>query len=431
MTSDTDLGEIIEISDSDTDAGSLEQETKPSARAPGAQSAALASDSILVIESSDSEDSGNLDGRSDSNDLAEFNKLLDRLNLNSEPVLSSTPSRSSPLHPTRVLASSGANSTISLSSSDDESSPVAFAIQKGNTRDNTTSTPKTVSTQTRDFSKVDAKLHRDANKLVTDRKATIREFTVEISYALQNLPFVALFSEALASHDGNVEFFEPPDGVERLIRFRRRHIARYDTALKEWIPVEAYTRLEDLYIVLLSADQLARAVSERALPDMLSALRNTHHLTAHSQIFLMIDGVNAYYKRRGAANIEHDAMESSMTFLQAVERCFIVYVDGPVDTSQWLLNITGDLDTYKKMLQQIRGITESAADGIVEEVPTLRSLFEGYDNENDAHARHEWLKEVTISNRKDGVAKSRILNQALSKKVHDVMWGRDPLTLVL
>ncbi|KAG8692972.1 hypothetical protein FRC09_010833 [Ceratobasidium sp. 395] len=92
---------------------------------------------------------------------------------------------------------------------------------------------------------------------------------------------------------------------------------------------------------------------------------------------------------------------------------------------------TSKADTYKKMLQQIHGITESAADGIMEKAPTLRSLFEGYDEENDPHTRHERLKQVMISNRKDGVAKSRILNQALSKKIHDVMWGQDPLTLVL
>jgi hypothetical protein len=80
------------------------------------------------------------------------------------------------------------------------------------------------------------------------------------------------------------------------------------------------------------------------------------------------------------------------------------------------------------MLQQIRHITESAADGIIEQTPTLRGLFDGYAQEPDACSRHERFKEVIvsraiglhnsllipedqISNRKDGVAKSRILNQ--------------------
>jgi GTP1/Obg family GTP-binding protein len=54
-------------------------------------------------------------------------------------------------------------------------------------------------------------------------------------------------------------------------------------------------------------------------------------------------------------------------------------------------------DTYKKMLQQIRGITESAADGIVNEIPTLRGLFDGYAQEDDIYTRHNRLKEVIVS----------------------------------
>ncbi|CAE6476662.1 unnamed protein product [Rhizoctonia solani] len=211
------------------------------------------------------------------------------------------------------------------------------------------------------------------------------------------------------------------------------------------------------------------------------------HLTTRSQIFIMVDGLNGYYKRKGSHKNKRNTIESALASLQALERCFIVHVEGAEDTAQWLFNITGDLgirphkriresflpfwphkriresflpfctdtqvkcgssksDTYKKMLQQIRNITESAADGIVEEVPTLRELFEGYAQEIDLCSRYDRLKGVTVSNRKDGAAKSRILNQvsnrkdgaaksrilnqALSRKVHDVIWGEDPLTLV-
>ncbi|KAG8679090.1 hypothetical protein FRC08_017228, partial [Ceratobasidium sp. 394] len=276
MTRYTNPAEIIEISDSDTDAGVSERETRPSARAPGTQSAALASDSVLIIDSSDSDNSGNLDDWSDSNDSVELNQLLERLDLNNEPVVSGAPSK----HKTQSYSIAEANSTINISSSDDEPSPVPFAIHNKNIDDKKASASQeslnlSAAIQRRDkrpglpkprpaeartlYYKADAKLHRDVNKLVTDRKATIKEFTVEISYLLQDLPFVSPFSEALASHDGSVEFFKPVGGLERLIRFRRRHIARYDTTLKEWIPVESYTRLEDLYIMFLPADQLAQA----------------------------------------------------------------------------------------------------------------------------------------------------------------------------
>ena len=58
---------------------------------------------------------------------------------------------------------------------------------------------------------------------------------------------------------------------------------------------------------------------------------------------------------------------------------------------------TSKSDTYKKMLQQIRGITESAADGIIEEVPTLRELFQGYTQESEADERYNRLNEVIVS----------------------------------
>lgn len=49
------------------------------------------------------------------------------------------------------------------------------------------------------------------------------------------------------------------------------------------------------------------------------------------------------------------------------------------------------------MLQQIRGITESAADGIIEEVPTLKELFQGYAEEMDTNERYNRLNDVIVS----------------------------------
>ncbi|KAF8710815.1 ERCC4 domain, partial [Rhizoctonia solani] len=302
------------------------------------------------------------------------------------------------------------------------------------------------------------RLHREVNKLVTDKKSTLKYFTVEISHTLEDHPFVSCLESKLIPYSCGTLFFGPPSRSEPLIRFRRQHVAKYDNKSKEWVPVTPYHALEDLYVLFLSADSLALAVLEETLTETLSELRSTHQLTAHSQIFVMIDGLHAYYKRKGGRS-KRNAIESALATLQASERCFIVQVEGASDAAQWLFNIIGDLgirpykriresflpfctdmhvrcggskaDTYKKMLQQIRYITESAAGGIIEEAPTLRELFEGYAQEPDIHARHERFKDITILNRKDGVAKSRILNRALSKKVHDVFWGEDPLTLVV
>ncbi|KAF8758468.1 hypothetical protein RHS01_02697 [Rhizoctonia solani] len=148
------------------------------------------------------------------------------------------------------------------------------------------------------------RLHREVNKLVTDKKSTLKYFTVEISHTLEDHPFVSCLESKLVPYSCGTLFFGPPSRSEPLIRFRRQHVAKYDNKSKEWVPVTPYHALEDLYVLFLSADSLALAVLEETLTETLSELRSTHQLTAHSQIFVMIDGLHAYYKRKGVAASE-------------------------------------------------------------------------------------------------------------------------------
>ncbi|CAE6433262.1 unnamed protein product [Rhizoctonia solani] len=470
--------EIIDISDSDSEFG----EPQPSfptqtAFASGqveqdrpASSPCEPSD-VLVIDSTDSEDLDELEAKLKS---VCFEKKTDAVTPCSPGPSTSYSAYGSPIRPTLriesqddilVISSSEEDaeiqSTIRRRASDSNNSTKAtseHSILQRKRKDSNISNPIPSRAYGREHIKQQTKIRSDINKLVTDKKSTLKDFIVELSHTFQGYPFVDHLESKLATHDSNVAFFDPPPRSEFLIRFRRQHIARYDKQLKEWIPITPYTELEDLYVLLLSADTLALAILEETLTKTLSALRSTYKLTARSQIFIMVDGLNAYYRCKGVREDKRDTIESALVSLQTLEKCFIVQTEGAENTAQWLFNITGDLgikphkriresflpfctdtkfkcgsskaDTYKKMLQQIRNITESAADGIIEEAPTLRELFEGYAREPDAYNRYHRLKEVTIANRKDGAAKSRILNQALSKKVHDIIWGEDPLTLV-
>ncbi|CAE6348764.1 unnamed protein product [Rhizoctonia solani] len=409
--------EIIDISD-------YEDDTRPDRHQPqfAIQTSLANSESgqypsqpldILVIDSSDSEDLEELEERLKYIVLKKKTKSeIPGFRSSSNP----TPSR----HTQSPFEPDFEDDILVISSSEEDTMILQPAFPNdAQVSNNPPKVPEQVG-------KDQGRLHREVNKLVTDKKSTLKYFTVEISHTLEDHP--------------------------------RQHVAKYDNKSKEWVPVTPYHALEDLYVLFLSADSLALAVLEETLTETLSELRSTHQLTAHSQIFVMIDGLHAYYKRKGGRS-KRNAIESALATLQASERCFIVQVEGASDAAQWLFNIIGDLgirpykriresflpfctdmhvrcggskaDTYKKMLQQIRYITESAAGGIIEEAPTLRELFEGYAQEPDIHARHERFKDITILNRKDGVAKSRILNRALSKKVHDVFWGEDPLTLVV
>ncbi|CUA72280.1 hypothetical protein RSOLAG22IIIB_00945 [Rhizoctonia solani] len=300
----------------------------------------------------------------------------------------------------------------------------SIQLQKGKDRA-IDGNPKTLKAGVKDNAKEQAKLQRDINKLVTDRRDTLKDFTIELSRAFESYSFVESLKQKLAAHGCSISFFDPPPQSESLIRFRRQHIARYDNKSKEWVPTTPHATLEDLYVLFLSADTLVLVLLQEGVTEMLASLRRTYHLTTRSQIFIMVDGLDGYYKRKKGRREERNAIESALTSLQAIERCFIVHVEGAEDTAQWLFNITGDLgirphkriqesflpfctntrvkcgsskmDTYKKMLQQIRNITESAADGIIGEAPTLRELFEGYAQEPDVDNRHDRLKEVIVS----------------------------------
>ncbi|KEP53600.1 ERCC4 domain protein [Rhizoctonia solani 123E] len=386
---------------------------------------------ILVIDSTDSED------------LDELEAKLKDAHLGNKPNVCSHPYITESIGHTRparriesqadilVLSSSEEDTVnvnlitrhhISSGSNSLKEAPVRSRKQKDRVAG---TNPNVLKAQANEHAKEQAKSQRNLNKLVTDRKDTLKDFTVELSRAFQDHLFVDHLERKLSVHDCSISFFDPPPQSESLIRFRRQHIARYDSRLKEWVPTTPHAALEDLYVLFLSADTLALALLQEDITEMLASLRRTHCLTTHSQIFIMIDGLNGYYKRKKGRKDERNTIESALTSLQALERCFIVHVEGAEDTAQWLFNITGDLgirphrriqesflpfctdtqvkcgsskaDTYKKMLQQIRNVTESAADGIIQEAPTLRELFEGYAREPDMHNRHDRLKRVVVS----------------------------------
>ncbi|CAE6459856.1 unnamed protein product [Rhizoctonia solani] len=466
MSWNNESSEIIDISDSDSELGKLQPSLHTQSSGQGQPSSRQCEPSdILVIDSTDSED------------LDELEAKLRRVYFSKKSGAAIPRPRfgASDVACTRVQSE---DDVLVLSSSEEDAVVVQPVIQHCTPNSNNTPELKSGAAiqlrkqkdrivgqnlqpskaSKKEQIKEQAKLRRDINKLVTDKKSTLKDFTVELSRGLEGYSFVDYLETKLAVHGCALSFFDSQLQSEHLIRFRRQHFARYDNKSKEWVPVVPYTALEDLYVLFLSSEALALAILEETLTKTLYTLRSMCHLTTRSQIFIMVDGLNGYYKRKGSHNNKRNTIESALASLQALERCFIVHVEGAEDTAQWLFNITGDLgirphkriresflpfctdtqvkcgssksDTYKKMLQQIRNITQSAADGIIEEVPTLRELFEGYAQELDLCSRYDRLKGVTVSNRKDGAAKSRILNQALSRKVHDVIWGEDPLILV-
>ncbi|KAL5636094.1 hypothetical protein ACGC1H_004794 [Rhizoctonia solani] len=349
--------DIINISDSDSEPGSQPFLTQASLTSSGVvsnqpTSSRCESTDILVIDSTDSEDLDELEAKLKD---AHLGKKPDTCHYPgiTESSGHTLPARRIESQADVLVLSSSEEDTVNVNlitrhriSSDLNSlkeTPVRSRKQKDRVAGEN---PKTSKTQAKDHAKERAKSQRNLNKLVTDRRDTLKDFTVELSRAFEGHSFVDYLERKLAAHDCSISFFDPPPQSESLIRFRRQHIARYDNRLKEWVPITHHAALEDLYVLFLPADTLVLALLQEEITEMLASLRRTHCLTTHSQIFIMIDGLNGYYKRKKGRRDERNTVESALTSLQALERCFIVHVEGAEDTAQWLFNITGDLGTF-------------------------------------------------------------------------------------
>ncbi|KAF8338757.1 uncharacterized protein EI90DRAFT_3038986 [Cantharellus anzutake] len=310
---------------------------------------------------------------------------------------------------------------------------------------------------------------RAANKLPTRKQDLVQDFTLHVSSPLRDSPLMQPVTDRLAEHGCAVKYFSSTHFTS-LFRWERSVRARYDELNREWTPVKEYKRFEALYMFFLEAASLiSEADSIQALSQTIEGLRAEYRLTSKHQIFIMINELELYYRKTGkgsrAANalarlegrvlVKKSDIERALASLQAAQKCFIVHVEGYDDAAQWIYNMTGDLgmkphkliershlpfcsltnievgsdpeDTYKKMLIQLNRITENVADAIVERAPTLRSLFELYQNEPDPIRRNAILSDVVVKYNTDGTTSGRILNLALSTKIATAFWNQDSL----
>lgn len=99
-------------------------------------------------------------------------------------------------------------------------------------------------------------------------------------------------------------------------------------------------------------------------------------------------------------------------------------------------------EALELMLQEVPGITQSAAVGVTACYPSLRELMEAYE-EVEEEAGPTMLEGCPVRTSANGVATARQLGpvsilygtgdadlQSLSEKVYEILRGRDPLALL-
>ena len=90
----------------------------------------------------------------------------------------------------------------------------------------------------------------------------------------------------------------------------------------------------------------------------------------------------------------------------------------------WQLKTGEDTqDTYVRMLQEIFRITAPIAYGIASEFPTVSELVKGLEQGGPGR-----LDAVRKSANREGVSSDRNIGQAISKRMHKIFTGRDPMS---
>ncbi|WVF66117.1 hypothetical protein IAT40_000856 [Kwoniella sp. CBS 6097] len=158
---------------------------------------------------------------------------------------------------------------------------------------------------------------------------------------------------------------------------------------------------------------------------------------------------------------DKETIEMELVKLQVKERCFLVHVEKTEDIEDWVYNIAADValrpykliskshlnfcptdsvkrkssnptEAFELMLQEVTGITPSAAMGIAVEYPTFYDLMVAYekaDRRGGVDRAEGMLQDCQIKTLRNGTANGRKLNKALAKRVYNVFRGEDSLAL--
>lgn len=183
----------------------------------------------------------------------------------------------------------------------------------------------------------------------------IKNFTLHLSSGLRGTVFANATAARLAEHGCPVSYSNSTT-EPALVRWERRISARYDETERLWIPVPEYTRFEGTNLIYIRAEDLIQDEAGVALLESrITNLRREYNLTRHHQIFLIIDDMEAHYRKKGKGSravnaqaikagyhlIDKQTMERALAAMQVEHRVFIVHVEGAEDAAEWIYNITG------------------------------------------------------------------------------------------
>lgn len=199
-----------------------------------------------------------------------------------------------------------------------------------------------------------------ANKLVIDKKATLKDMIVEVSPRLVNAPLFHPLKLKMAEYDCKIQpISSSGDAAElidvntlrnlniNIIRWKRHVKATYDESQRKWIPLPEdrhHLRPEGTYLIYVTGDDLVNSLSKNpTLPSLeaqVSILRQV--LGSRYHIHLMICGW------KGKTNLTRilDYVQEQLVTLQVKESLFIEEVNSITEAVTWIYNISADLGWF-------------------------------------------------------------------------------------
>nr|GAT52522.1 predicted protein [Mycena chlorophos] len=308
------------------------------------------------------------------------------------------------------------------------------------------------------------KRHKEENKLVSDKKTTLKDMEIVFPVIFAEpgkRPLYDAFRDRVAEYHMTVSLAQAREvrGLD-VFSWTRTKRSEYNIATREWDPVDEYVAKEATAAVYLEAARLVALLDEEKGSDVASQLHKAF-LHDHLQIFFIVNGMGAFIREQGMRAVDvRDQVERAVASLQMAEGIHFLYTESIPDAVERLYDLSADLgikpykiiershlpfcsdteqrsgtslaDTWLKMLTQVHRLTPSMAEGIVENFPTPRSLMEAFEQTQTQAEIDGMIAGLRVERNVDGTMRKRGngIDKGISSKVGTTLWGRDPLALV-
>ncbi|VBB77714.1 Putative Crossover junction endonuclease EME1 [Podospora comata] len=330
------------------------------------------------------------------------------------------------------------------------------------------------------FEKKKAAALAEVNKLRTDKNVSTPEMIVDLPIGLN--PTIKIQAEELLK-DLSVQVQSSRSPVDNIIRWKRKVNAEYNPALSIWEPVPYRTDTEKYAMAIMPAAWFVELCLSPSTPNLDSHVSSMKSSFPGFTLIYLIEGLNPFLRKNKSARnrqfvsavrdgldppsstqpnrpannnqktINEDLVEQSLLQLQLVHSALIHHTNAPIETSQQIAVFTQHISTapyrrlrdqtndtqagfcmdsgqvrtgtetkdiYVRMLQEIGRVTKPIAVGIAQEYGSVSRLKRAMEEEGPLI----W-ETVRKGTNRDGGFSDRAVGQAISRRVHKILLGRD------